>query len=84
MLTRLEVNGFKNLVDFALDFGPFTCIFGPNGAGKSNRRPTMFWRDRPTGCFGTIRDATAGRANRLSQRSVGNCVVLAVRQPPTA
>ena len=36
MLTRLEVNGFKNLVDFALDFGPFTCIFGPNGAGKSN------------------------------------------------
>ncbi len=36
MLTRLEVNGFKNLVDFALDFGPFTCIFGPNGVGKSN------------------------------------------------
>lgn len=36
MLTRLEVNGFKNLVDFAVDFGPFTCIAGPNGAGKSN------------------------------------------------
>ncbi|MCY4418140.1 MAG: AAA family ATPase [Chloroflexi bacterium] len=36
MLTRLEVNGFKNLVDFTLDFGPFTCLFGPNGAGKSN------------------------------------------------
>ena len=36
MLTRLEVNGFKNLVDFTLDFGPFTCIAGPNGVGKSN------------------------------------------------
>ncbi|HEY0511656.1 MAG TPA: AAA family ATPase [Thermoanaerobaculia bacterium] len=36
MLTRLEVNGFKNLVDFAVDFGPFTCMAGPNGVGKSN------------------------------------------------
>ncbi len=36
MLTRLEVDGFKNLVDFFLDFGPYTCIAGPNGAGKSN------------------------------------------------
>ena len=36
MLTRLEVNGFKNLVDFELEFGPYTCIAGPNGVGKSN------------------------------------------------
>lgn len=36
MLTRLEVDGFKNLVDFAVDFGPFTCIAGPNSVGKSN------------------------------------------------
>lgn len=36
MLTRLEVNGFKNLVDFTLDFGPYTCIAGANGVGKSN------------------------------------------------
>ncbi|MYC29865.1 MAG: AAA family ATPase [Chloroflexi bacterium] len=36
MLTRLEVSGFKNLVDFATDFGPYTCIAGPNGVGKSN------------------------------------------------
>lgn len=36
MLTRLEVKGFKNLRDVAVDFGPFTCIAGPNGAGKSN------------------------------------------------
>lgn len=36
MLTRLEVSGFKNLVDFSVDLGPFTCIAGPNGVGKSN------------------------------------------------
>ena len=36
MLTRLEVSGFKNLVDFSVDFGPLTCIAGPNGVGKSN------------------------------------------------
>ena len=36
MLTRLEADGFKNLVGFAVDFGPCTCIAGPNGIGKSN------------------------------------------------
>lgn len=36
MLTRLEVDGFKNLLDFPVDFGPFNCIAGPNGVGKSN------------------------------------------------
>lgn len=36
MLTRLEVDGFKNLKGFAVDLGPFTCIAGPNGVGKSN------------------------------------------------
>ncbi|MDZ5446448.1 AAA family ATPase [Micromonospora sp. 4G57] len=36
MLTRLEVQGFKNLLDVAIDFGPFTCIAGANGMGKSN------------------------------------------------
>lgn len=36
MLTRLEVDGFKNFLDFSVDFGPFTCIAGRNGVGKSN------------------------------------------------
>jgi predicted ATPase len=36
MLTRLKVNGFKNLVDIDVRFGPFTCITGANGVGKSN------------------------------------------------
>ncbi|MFA5203579.1 MAG: AAA family ATPase [Lentisphaeria bacterium] len=36
MLTRLKVNGFKNLRDVDVRFGPFTCIAGTNGVGKSN------------------------------------------------
>jgi len=36
MLTRLKVNGFKNLVDVDVRFGPFTCIAGVNGSGKSS------------------------------------------------
>jgi len=36
MLTRLRVNGFKNLIDVDLYFGPFTCIAGANAVGKSN------------------------------------------------
>ena len=48
MLTRLEVDGFKNLVDFTIDFGPLTCIAGPNGIGKSNISTPftfcLYWR----------------------------------------
>lgn len=36
MLTRLRVQGFKNLLDVDVRFGAFTCIAGPNGVGKSN------------------------------------------------
>ena len=36
MLTRLEVQGFKNLAGLNVEFGPFTCIAGANGVGKSN------------------------------------------------
>ncbi|MCB1924725.1 MAG: AAA family ATPase [Gammaproteobacteria bacterium] len=36
MLTRLRINGFKNLIDVDLHFGPFTCIAGANAVGKSN------------------------------------------------
>jgi len=36
MLTRLEVDGFKNLLDFGCYFGPYTCVAGPNSVGKSN------------------------------------------------
>ncbi len=36
MLTRLEVDGFKNLHSVAIEFGAFTCIAGENSTGKSN------------------------------------------------
>ncbi len=36
MLTRLEADGFKNLLGFDCYFGPYTCIAGPNAVGKSN------------------------------------------------
>lgn len=36
MLTKLEIDGFKNLIDFSVHFGPYTCIAGVNAAGKSN------------------------------------------------
>jgi predicted ATPase len=36
MLTRLRVQGFKNLLDMDLRFGPLTCIAGRNAVGKSN------------------------------------------------
>src|SRR6266511_6304995 len=36
MLTRLKVDGFKNLIDVDVYFGPFTCVAGANGVGKSN------------------------------------------------
>ncbi len=36
MLTRLEADGFKNLLGLKIDFSPYTCIAGPNAAGKSN------------------------------------------------
>jgi predicted ATPase len=36
MLTRLRVDGFKNLDGVDVRLGPFTCVAGPNGVGKSN------------------------------------------------
>ena len=36
MLTRLEADGFKNLLGFQVDLGPFNCIASQNGVGKSN------------------------------------------------
>ena len=36
MITRLQVDGFKNLVDVDIHFGKFNVITGANGVGKSN------------------------------------------------
>ncbi len=36
MLLRLRIQGFKNLRNADIRFGPTTCFLGPNGVGKSN------------------------------------------------
>ncbi len=36
MITRLKIQGFKNIFDAEIFFGPFTCIAGLNSVGKSN------------------------------------------------
>jgi predicted ATPase len=36
MITRLEIDGFKSLREFAVDLEPLTVFIGPNSAGKSN------------------------------------------------
>jgi predicted ATPase len=36
MITRIEVDGFKSLRGFSLEFESLTAVIGANGAGKSN------------------------------------------------
>ncbi len=36
MITYIKINGFKSLVDFEMEFSPFTVIAGLNASGKSN------------------------------------------------
>ncbi|MDO5032879.1 AAA family ATPase [Corynebacterium sp.] len=57
MLTRLEVDGFKNLKRFSVDFGPYTCIVGQNAVGKSNIFDAISFLGATT--EGTLNDAAA-------------------------
>lgn len=70
MLTRLEANGFKNLVDFALDFGPYTCIAGANGVGKSNIFDAIRFLSLLT--EHTMNDAARGIRDTSSGESAGD------------
>lgn len=36
MITRININGFKSLLNTKVFLGPFTCIVGENAIGKSN------------------------------------------------
>ncbi len=36
MLKRIEIKGYKSLVDLQVNLQPLVVLFGPNGAGKSN------------------------------------------------
>lgn len=58
MLTRLQVHGFKNLLDVDVEFGPFTCIAGRNGIGKSNLFDAIEFLSRLAD--GTFVDAVRG------------------------
>ena len=69
MLTRLHINGFKNLSNVEIALGPFTCIAGTNGVGKSNLFDAiMFLRDLTdyslTEAAARVRDP-AGRSGDL-------------------
>jgi predicted ATPase len=64
VLTRLEVDGFKNLRGVDVHFGPFTCIAGFNAAGKSNLFDVISFlsllADRP---FGEAAELVRGTEN---------------------
>jgi predicted ATPase len=64
MLTRLEVDGFKNLRNIDVYFGPFTCVAGFNAAGKSNLFDAINFlallADRP---FGEAAELVRGTEN---------------------
>ncbi len=36
MLRRIEIKGYKSLVDVQVELQPLVVLFGPNGVGKSN------------------------------------------------
>lgn len=69
MLTRLRVQGFKNLVDVDLRLGPFTVIAGPNGVGKSNLFDAI--QLLSTLADKSILDATTGVRQETSSANAG-------------
>ena len=77
MLTRLQVSGFKSLIDVDVRFGPFTCVAGPNAVGKSN----LFDAIRFLGALADqpLMEAAAlvrgqGDARKLFHHHAGRCV----------
>ena len=41
MISRLEIKGFKSLVDVSIDLGAVNVFIGANGSGKSNLLEAM-------------------------------------------
>lgn len=67
MLTRIEVSGFRNLVDFTVDLGAFQILAGPNASGKSNFFDLLVFLSR-LASNDSIRSAFAGiRGEPLEQ-----------------
>ena len=78
ILTRLKVDGFKNLDRVDIRLGPFSCIAGPNGAGKSNLFDAILFlaalADKPLGEAAlAVRggDARRGDVRTLFRRAGG-------------
>ena len=87
MLTRLEVDGFKNLDRIDVRLGPLTCIAGPNGVGKSNLFDAVSFlaalADRPLmEAAATVRggDSRRGDVRGIFRREA--FVVLSLLPPP--
>ncbi|UQA60076.1 AAA family ATPase [Polyangium aurulentum] len=66
MITRLEVDGFKSLRDFAVDLEPFTVFIGPNSAGKSNILEALALLSRLAS--GSITEAFKGGRGRITDQ----------------
>jgi predicted ATPase len=72
MITRIEIDGFKSLRDFAVDLEPLTVFIGPNNAGKSNILEAISLLSRL--CSQSVDDAFKhGRGRAINQftRSAG-------------
>jgi predicted ATPase len=72
MITRIEIDGFKSLRDFAVDLEPLTVFIGPNNAGKSNILEAIALLSRL--CSQSVDDAFKhGRGRAINQftRSAG-------------
>ena len=69
MLTRLQVDGFKNLREVDLRFGPLTCIAGRNGVGKKLCDAITFLRDLSSMPLLKAATQVRGSGGRLSLSS---------------
>ncbi|MER7999781.1 ATP-binding protein [Streptomyces sp. NPDC095613] len=68
MITRIEIDGFKSFVGFAMDVRPCTVLMGVNGAGKSNLLDALDFVRR-TVTMG-LQGALSGANPRLAARDL--------------
>lgn len=68
MITRLKIDGFKNLENVDIRFGAFTCIAGPNASGKSNLFDAIRFLNR----LATVTLVEAGLSVRNEDNKTGD------------
>lgn len=85
MLTRLKVQGFKNIVDLDLRLGPLTCIAGPNAVGKSNIFDAILFlgaladKNLLEAATGVRLETSSAKAGRIFSRGSGGAVLPTIR-----